>query len=77
MTIRSFASTQRLTNRSAKCRFRRTLVIVHLALFFRNLACGQSKFRGRFGNCALHEQIVILFPSCKVRPKEQESRLRE
>jgi|ERR1700677_2905515 len=31
---------------SAECRFRKTLVVVHLALHLRNLACGQTKFRG-------------------------------
>jgi hypothetical protein len=28
-------------------------------------------------DCAIHEQIVILFPSCKVLSKEQRSRLNE
>src|SRR5580698_9152852 len=31
---------------SAECRFRRTLVVAHRALLFRNLACGRTKFRG-------------------------------
>jgi phospholipase C len=31
---------------SAECPFRRTLDVVHHALLFRNLACGQTKFRG-------------------------------
>ena len=62
---------------SAEYRFRRTLVVAHLALLFRNLACGRTKFRGRSGDCVLHEQIVILFPSCKVLSKEQRSRLNE
>jgi hypothetical protein len=44
---------------SAECRFRRACVVVHLALLFRNLACGWTKFRGCSGDCVLHEQIVI------------------
>jgi hypothetical protein len=36
--VRSWQSTQ--------CRSRRTLVVVHPALLFRNLACGWTKFRG-------------------------------
>jgi hypothetical protein len=31
----------------------------------------------RTGDCLLHEQIVILFPCCKVLSKEQRSRLKE
>jgi hypothetical protein len=84
MTIRSSASTQRWTNWErldkeqdsrnndscrAECRFRRTLVVVHLALLFRNLACGRTKFRGRSGDCALHEQIVIPFRPAKCYQK--------
>ena len=42
-------------------------------LLFRNLACERSKFM----DCDLHEQIVILFPSCKVLSKEERSRLKE
>lgn len=45
------------------------------ALLFRNLACGRTNFCGRFGDCVLHEQIVIPFSSCKVLSKEQRSRL--
>jgi hypothetical protein len=55
----------------------RTLVVVHLALLYRNLACGRTKFRTRSGDCDLHEQIVILFHSYKVLSKEQGSRLND
>jgi hypothetical protein len=37
---------------SAECPFRRTLDVVNHALLFRNLACGQTKFRGHSGDCA-------------------------
>jgi hypothetical protein len=47
---------------SAECRFRGTLVVVHLALLFRNLSCERTKLRGCSGDCVLHEQIVIVFP---------------
>jgi hypothetical protein len=57
MTIRSFAchdgvSTPQISNprQSAKCRFRRKLVILYLALLLSNLACGRTKFRGRSGD---------------------------
>ena len=50
---------------------------MHHALLSRNLACGQTKFRHHFGDCALHEQIVIPFPHSKVLSKEQRSRLKE
>jgi hypothetical protein len=56
MTIRSSTSGQRW-DESGKAK--QTLLVVHLALLFRNLAYGRTKFRGRFGNCVLHEQIVI------------------
>jgi hypothetical protein len=54
-----------------------TLLVVHPALLFRSLPCGRLKFRGQTGKCVLHEQIVILFPSCKVLSKEQRSRLKD
>jgi hypothetical protein len=76
----SFRSIDLLNVRSwqcAECRFRRTLVVVDHALLFRNLACGQTKFRGHSSDCALHEQIVILLPYYKVLSKEQRSRLKE
>jgi len=62
---------------SAECRFQRTLVVVHLALLFQNLACGRTKFSERSSDCVLHEQIVILLPSFKVLSKEQRSRLKD
>jgi hypothetical protein len=74
MTIRSSTSGQRW-DESGKAK--QTLLVVHLALLFRNLACGRTKFRGRSGDCILHEQIVILFPRSKVLSKEQRSRLNE
>src|SRR5271170_5399584 len=44
---------------------------VHLALLFRNLACGRTKLRGRSGDCALHEQIVILSLPAKCYQKNK------
>jgi hypothetical protein len=77
MSFRSIDLLNLRTWQSAECRFRRTLVVVHHTLLFRKLACGQTTFRGHSGDCALHEQIVILFPYCKVLSKEQRSRLKE
>jgi hypothetical protein len=34
------------SGRALNARFRRTLMVVHLALLFRNVACGRMKFRG-------------------------------
>src|SRR5271156_350881 len=56
---------------SAECRSRRTLVVVRLALLFRNLASGRTKFRGRSGDCVLHEQIVILSLPAKCYQKNK------
>ena len=36
-----------------------------------------GEISGRFGDCVLHEQIVIPYPCCKVLSKEQRSRLKE
>ena len=64
-------STSQILEQSAECRFRRTLVVVHLALLFRNLACEQAKFRGRSRDCVLHEQIVILSLPAKCYQKNK------
>jgi hypothetical protein len=46
-------------------------------LLLRNLACGRTKFSKLARDCLLHEQIVILFPCCKVLSKEHRSHLNE
>jgi hypothetical protein len=77
MSFRSIDHSNFMPLQSAECRFRRTLVVVHLALLFHNLARIRTKFREHSGDCVLYEQIVILFPCCKVLSKEQRSRLNE
>jgi hypothetical protein len=71
MSFRSIDLSNSRLWQSPECRFRRTLVVVHLALLFRNLACGRTKFRGRSSDCVLYEQIVILSLPAKCYQKNK------
>ena len=41
------------------------------------LSMGTDEIQGLFGDCVLHEQIVILLPACKVLSKEERCRLKD